>query len=195
MQLLVMMRLWKLNALMLWEDLPISSGSKLKFLEFHNSANHLFTKIKCLLWSDSRAIVPVKRKIMLFVVFIFKDCLCTENWYWDRICTLVYVKHFGPFITSLLWENKMNRCTIDIHEFIFCVLHLVHENLSTITLLKLLKQNKEKSACKRQFAVWKFNPQYFEPYIQPYHSFYMNPFWCHPPISYYFLWFELGFNL
>ena len=54
-------------------DLPISSGSKFKFFEFHNSANHLFTKLKCLLWSDSRAIVPVKRKIMLFVVFIFKD--------------------------------------------------------------------------------------------------------------------------
>ena len=30
-------------------DLPISSGSKFKFFEFHNSAKHLFTKIKCLL--------------------------------------------------------------------------------------------------------------------------------------------------
>ena len=76
--------------------------------------------------------------------FHFQRCLCTENWYWDRICTLVYIKHFGPFITSLLWENKMNRCTLDIHEFIFCVLHLVHENLSTITLLKFVEAKQRK---------------------------------------------------
>ena len=91
-------------------DLPISPGPKFKFLEFDNSENICLKKSSVYYDQIQGQLFLSNRKFCYFVVFTFKDVFVQKidiDREYVTGCLLpkldtFYVKHFRPFVASLL---------------------------------------------------------------------------------------------
>ena len=129
--------------------------------QFHlvqNSHSFSLIIVKTFVWTNQELIM-IRRKFCFFVVFTVKDVFVQKfdidreyvtGFLLPKLHTF-YVQHFRPFVASLLWGNKMNRCTLDIPDIFLCVLNVVHHraNLSTITFLKFIRV-KQRQFCLQE---------------------------------------------